>query len=69
MRNTKNNDGKKLFNKEEYLSESQIRGYFSRRATKLKNNLNDDNDAEAVLVAKGIMDVMQAAKDAGISIE
>ena len=30
-------NGNKMFKKEEYLKESQIKGYFSRRAAKMKN--------------------------------
>ena len=45
MMKAKTKDGKRMFKKEEYLTESQIKGYFSRRAAKIKNKAIDDDDS------------------------
>lgn len=45
MRRARDESGKRLFTAEEFLTAQQIRSYFSRKASKLRNK-TDDNDEE-----------------------
>lgn len=45
-----------MFIKEEYLKESQIKGYFSRRAAKMKNKAIDDDSLDSFLEEEHLQD-------------
>jgi hypothetical protein len=47
MRYAKKKDGTRMIEAEEFLTETQIRGYFSRRAAKLRHGYEPDSDDEA----------------------
>ena len=56
MVKAKTKDGKKKFIKEEFLKESQIKGYFSRRAAKMKNKAVDDDTLDAIMEEEHLKD-------------
>ena len=56
MMKAKTKDGKKKFIKEEYLKESQIKGYFSRRPAKMKNKAIDDDSLDSFLEEEHLQD-------------
>ena len=46
MRYVKDRDGTRMFEADEFLTETQIRSYFSRRAAKLRHGYEPDSDDE-----------------------
>ena len=66
MRKASTSDGKKMFTKSEYLTESQIKGYFGRRSAKIRNNITDDNDANAIVAAEDMQLIINDIREAGI---
>ena len=49
MRYAKNRDGTRMSDAVEFLNETQIRSYFSRRAAKLRHGYEPDSDDEAAV--------------------
>lgn len=57
MRAARGADGERLFSSEEYLSATQIQGFFARRAKSLKKGNLEDNDYEAAEVEETFMSI------------
>ena len=49
MRYAKKKEGTRMFGTDEFLTDNQIRGYFSRRAAKLRHDYEPDSDDEAAV--------------------